>query len=100
MVPFLGQGACMAMEDAYTFGILAGKLSPDFKTIQNHYEALRLKRTNSIQSHSLLQGKIYHLENPVMVFLRNIFIRYTPSVKYRMSKIWDYDAHNEVRKHL
>ena len=100
MVPFLGQGACMAMEDAYTFGILAGKLSPDFKTIQNRYEALRLKRTNSIQSQSLLQGKIYHLENPVMVFFRNIFIRYTPSVKYRMSKIWDYDAHNEVRKHL
>ena len=33
-------------------------------------------------------------------FFRNIFIRYTPSVKYRMSKIWDYDAHNEVRKHL
>lgn len=100
MVPFLGQGACMAMEDAYTFGKLAGKFSPDFKTIQNLYETLRLKRTNSIQSQSLLQGKIYHLENPVMVFLRNTFIRYTPSVDYRMKRIWDYDVHNELDKHL
>ena len=98
MVPFLGQGGCMAIEDGYTFGMLVGKYQGNFRIVQQHYEKIRLKRTNKIQAQSLLQGKIYHLTNPVIVFFRNMFIRYTSVAKTNMKKIWNYDVDAEIKK--
>ena len=40
MVPFLGQGGCMAIEDAYTFGVLSGRLKGTFSEVQVAYEKL------------------------------------------------------------
>ena len=42
MVPFLGQGGCMALEDAYIFGKLI-KLNDSMKTSQIMYQKLRYK---------------------------------------------------------
>ena len=98
MVPFLGQGGCMAIEDGYTFGMLVGKYQGNLRIVQQHYEKIRLKRTNKIQAQSLLQGKIYHLTNPVIVFFRNMFIRHTSVAKTNMKKIWNYDVDAEIKK--
>ena len=66
MVPFLGQGGCMAIEDAYTFGVLAGRLKDTFGEVQIAYEKLRLERNNKIQSASVLQGQLNHIQNPII----------------------------------
>ena len=100
MVPFLGQGGCMAIEDAYTFGNLAIKLNCDFKKVQKIYEQIRLKRNNWIQSTSLFQGRLNHLSNPISIFLRNLIMRYTPILRMRTKKIWDYDADEKIKKAL
>ena len=100
MVPFLGQGGCMAIEDAYTFGVLAGKLKNDFKKIQSVYEKVRLKRNNKIQSTSMMQGKINHIKNPIGTFIRNLAMKHTSVMSKRTKKIWEYDANKELEKFL
>ena len=98
MVPFLGQGGCMAMEDGYTFGRLAGTNSDNFSKTQLEFERIRLDRKNMIQAASKTQGKIYHLENPIIVFFRNFFLKHTPVIKLRTQKIWAYKIDNEIEK--
>jgi len=100
MVPFLGQGGCMAIEDAYTFGFFAGKLDCDFKRTQILYEKVRLERNNKIQSASIMQGKLNHIKNPIAAFIRNLIMQYTPMIEMRTKKIWDHDADSELKKFL
>ena len=100
MVPFLGQGGCMAIEDAYTFGVLAGKLKNDFKKIQSVYEKVRLKRNNKIQSTSMTQGKLNHIKNPIAAFMRNLAMKHTSVISMRTKKIWEYDANKELERLL
>ena len=100
MVPFLGQGGCMAIEDAYTFGILSGKLGCDFNKVQPLYEKIRLQRNNWIQSASMLQGKLNHIKNPIAVFTRNLLMSYTPLLAKRTEKIWNYNVDEEISKAL
>ena len=38
IVPFLGQGGCMALEDAYIFGCLCHKFQSNFELIQKNYQ--------------------------------------------------------------
>ena len=100
MVPFLGQGACLAIEDAYAFGYLCYKLECKFDDVQKIYQSLRLTRGNKIQKMSLVQGKLNHLKNPFLVFLRNQLMMNTNIVYRRLKKIHEYNIHNEVKKIL
>ena len=96
MVPFLGQGACMAIEDAYTFAMLCKQNNGNFIDAQKPYDLLRSKRTKKMQKASMLQGKIYHMKNPLLVFARNSVMKYTNIPGNDLKKIHDYDAHQEV----
>jgi|TARA_B110000914_G_C15521394_1_gene477281 salicylate hydroxylase len=98
MVPFLGQGGCMAIEDAYTFAALAGRSSSDYKNTQILYQKIRLKRNNKIHATSMMQGKLNHIENSVLVFLRNLILKYTPIISIRLRGIWDYDVDEEIKQ--
>ena len=100
MVPFLGQGGCMAIEDAYTFAFFAGKLDCDFQRVQALYEKVRLDRNNKVQSTSMMQGKLNHIKNPVGAFIRNLIIQYTPMISIRTKNIWGYDVDAEIVKVL
>ena len=100
MVPFLGQGGCMAIEDAYTFGVLTGKLKSNFNEVQVAYEKLRLERNNKIQSASVLQGQLNHIQNPIIAIVRNLVMKHTPIVSIRTKKIWDYNADAAIEKFL
>ena len=100
MVPFLGQGACIAIEDAYTFGYLCYELKCEFEKVQRMYQLLRLKRDNKIQKMSLNQGKLKHLKNPFLVFLRNQLMKKTDIVSNRLKTIHNYDVHEETIKSL
>ena len=96
MVPFLGQGACMAIEDAYTFAMLCKHKNGNFTDVQNIYDLIRSERTKKIQKASMLQGKIYHMKNPMLVFARNSVMKYTNIPGNDLKRIHDYDAHKEV----
>mgnify|MGYP001208958739 FL=1 len=48
IVPFIGQGGCLALEDAYAFGQLIVSSKEDLKITQSAYEDLRLQRINKV----------------------------------------------------
>jgi len=96
IVPFIGQGGCMALEDAYAFGYLLSKHNNDIEIAQKNYQELRLKRIRSIHKSSLFQAKLNHLTNPFLVRLRNILMRYTGVISYRTKSIWSYDITAEL----
>ena len=99
MVPFLGQGGCMAIEDAYAFGILCKITNCDFAKAQNTYDSVRSKRTKKIQRMSMMQGKIYHMKNPLLVAARNAVMRYTNIPGNDLKRLHDYDVEDAIKVH-
>jgi salicylate hydroxylase len=100
MVPFLGQGGCMAMEDAYAFGILCKNTNYDFIKTQKIYDTIRGKRTKKIQKMSMMQGKIYHMKNPVLVSARNAVMRYTNIPGNDLKRIHEYDVEDAIKVYM
>ena len=99
IVPFIGQGGCLALEDAYIFGRLLTKYNSDIIKAQNAYEAMRIKRINTIANMSLKQGQLNHISNPIIVFLRNFVMKHFHSLALKSirEKIWNYDPVEEIR---
>jgi salicylate hydroxylase len=100
MVPFLGQGACLAIEDSYSFAMACKALITSIENAQEAYDCVRSKRTKKIQQLSMMQGKIYHLKNPILVSARNAVIKHTNIPGSDLKRIHDYDAHVEMQIHL
>ncbi len=75
--PNMGQGACMAIEDA---AILASCLEKNPEPAQAFlaFEKRRLSRTRKIVNDSWRLGKISQLENPLLMSLRDAFFRMIP----------------------
>ncbi|MEK9780330.1 MAG: FAD-dependent monooxygenase [Gammaproteobacteria bacterium] len=98
IVPFIGQGGCLALEDAYVFGNLLIKYHSDIHKAQNLYESLRLERIKKISNLSLRQGFLNHLSNPLMVFLRNFVMKFFPYFAMRSikSNVWNYDSRHYI----
>lgn len=75
--PNLGQGACMAIEDAVVLAnCIDANDSPEIAFVK--YEQQRLVRTTKIVNTSYQMGKVAQVKNPLLVMLRNTLIRYTP----------------------
>ncbi|MEV6241285.1 FAD-dependent monooxygenase [Lentzea sp. NPDC051838] len=71
MVPYLGQGACMALEDAVTLASVDGDLV--------RYDALRRPRAQTLWKASKLAGKFgIEVRSPVALALRNFAYRALP----------------------
>lgn len=75
--PNLGQGACLAIEDAAE---LAQYLTIDEHIERNLklFENKRLKRVIRMVMESWSLGKIAQMENPLMCFFRNTIVKATP----------------------
>lgn len=75
--PNLGQGACLALEDAC---ILAGCMSPggDMAAAFHRFEAIRRRRCDAIQRASRLMGHIIQVESPFLGAARDLALRLTP----------------------
>ena len=99
IVPFIGQGACLALEDAYAFGNLLIKYDADINKAQKAYENIRIKRIKAVANLSLRQGYLNHISNPFVIFLRNCVMRYLPSLAMKSirKKVWNYDLESEIR---
>jgi salicylate hydroxylase len=64
MLPFLAQGAAMAIEDSYA---LAHCLATDnnTRTALEHYQKLRLTRTRNIQLAARKNANLYHMSSRI-----------------------------------
>lgn len=60
VLPFLAQGAAMAIEEAATLAILLRQDQPDIPQILSTYEKQRLGRATRVQTEARTNGRIYH----------------------------------------
>ena len=96
IVPFMGQGGCLALEDAFVFSELVSKFKNDFSKIQYAYEKIRLKRIKKIKARSEIQGHLNHIKNPFFILCRNLIMKFSPIIPTIVKDIWDYDASIEI----
>jgi len=45
---------------------------------------------------SLMQGRLNHIKNPFLVYLRNQLMKKTDIVSNRLKTIHNYDVHKEI----
>ena len=64
MLPFLGQGAAMAFEDAYVLSRELCRSPEDVARALRAYEAERIPRTAQAQLAARKQAKVFHLTSP------------------------------------
>lgn len=63
MLPFLSQGAAMAIEDAYVLAAALAHFDGDLALALPAYEAERLPRTARVQLEARERGRTYHIAN-------------------------------------
>ena len=73
MLPYLAQGAALAIEDAVTLAACLVELPRDPSTAFRNYEALRRPRAARVQSLARRYGWLYHLRGPLRV-ARNLVL--------------------------
>ena len=98
IVPFIGQGGCLALEDASIFGNLVSLYKNDYLKIQEAYKRIRLPRVKKIHHSSISQGRLNHIKNPILKIVRNFMMKYTNIISITTSKIWNYDPSSEIKK--
>lgn len=89
--PNLGQGGCMAMEGAYTLAKAIERYGLGPQAFQR-YEDLHFPRAKRIVLESRRLGVIGQLSQPLLIALRNLAFRCTPSslAMKLMSKYFEY----------
>ncbi|OQO94691.1 hypothetical protein B1813_00880 [Saccharomonospora piscinae] len=81
VTPDIGQGACLAIEDAVVLGIaLAGAEEPD--SALRAYDAARRPRTQKLAQISGRSARVQQTRNPVGAGLRDLLIRLMPARAY------------------
>jgi salicylate hydroxylase len=89
MLPFLAQGAGMAIEDAAVLADCFGKYGDDPADALRAYEAARRNRTERAQQASRKQSRIYSLTGPEAL-VRNMAMRVAGGEKLRSRYDWLY----------
>ena len=74
--PNLGQGACQAIEDAFVLAECLAKYEVNQAFLE--YQKMRIDKAHSIVKTSWIIGKIAHLNNPLLITLRNQILELTP----------------------
>jgi 2-polyprenyl-6-methoxyphenol hydroxylase-like FAD-dependent oxidoreductase len=75
--PNLGQGACQAIEDAYTLGKCLEN-TDDIQYAFRQYEKKRMKKAHLVVNMSWQMGILAHLENRIGVWVRNKMLQHAP----------------------
>lgn len=89
MLPFLAQGAGMAIEDAAVLAHFLGHFRDDPADALRGYEGARRHRTDRAQAMSRKQGRIYGLSGPEAL-LRNLAMRAMGGEKLLARQDWLY----------
>ncbi len=91
--PNLGQGGCMALEDALVLAkSIKGETS--LRAALRLYESRRINRTRHIQKRSLLMGYIGQWQNPIFVTGRHIVTRMLPAkiFEHNLRRVYAYQT--------
>jgi 2-polyprenyl-6-methoxyphenol hydroxylase-like FAD-dependent oxidoreductase len=92
MTPNLGQGACMAIEDAVVLARALGD-APELGTALRAYEEMRRTRTDRVVAQSRRFGRIAQWSNGLARAARNAIMRATPGVTERQLRwLYAFDA--------
>lgn len=92
MLPFLAQGACMAIEDGYVLTQCLAR-SEDVNTALQTYETVRKPRVSRVQLGARERGKSLHLADPQAVAERNARNAHDPQLRAReMEWIYSHDV--------
>ncbi|MGB8315310.1 MAG: FAD-dependent monooxygenase, partial [Aestuariivirga sp.] len=88
-LPYLAQGAAMALEDACVLAqLIRNSAAPE--TAFSEFAKRRHARTGAIQNRSRQLGKIYHAAG-VMRHIRNLVLKTTPPSSFLKQVSWIYD---------
>ncbi len=98
IVPFIGQGGCLALEDAFIFGNLVSLYENDYSKIQAAYKKIRLPRVKKIHYSSITQGRLNHINNPILKIVRHFMMKYTNIISITTNGIWNYNPASEIKK--
>ena len=90
MLPFLAQGAAMAIEDAAILADQMARLPDDPATAMRRYERARKKRTARVQRAAASNGRVYHL-TAGEAWARNLFLRIAGGKMLLRRYNWLYD---------
>lgn len=77
VTPDLGQGACLALEDAVVLAACL-RAEPDVAAALETYERRRVPRARFIERHSRMMGTLGQLSRPGPCRLRDALVRWTP----------------------
>jgi salicylate hydroxylase len=72
MLPYIGQGACMAIEDSYILAAAIAQMPEKLGEALRHYERLRLPRTRRAVLGARARGEEMHLASPWAQLKRNV----------------------------
>ena len=92
--PNLGQGGCMALEDALVLATCVSR-GASVVTALRRYESLRRTRTRHIQQRSLLMGNLGQWENPLVVRGRHVATNLLPAgiFERNLKRLYSYNVH-------
>jgi salicylate hydroxylase len=90
MVPFLAQGAGMAIEDAAVLAQCLENSGEDAAPALRRYEGLRRGRTRRVQRAALNTGRIYHRDG-ASAFMRDTAMKMLGGERLRARYDWLYD---------
>jgi salicylate hydroxylase len=90
MLPFLAQGAAMAIEDAAVLADQMARLPDDPASAMRRYERARRKRTARVQRAAASNGRVYHL-TAGEAWARNMLLRVAGGKMLLRRYNWLYD---------
>jgi salicylate hydroxylase len=90
MLPFVAQGAAMAIEDAAVAAQCLARMPDDPAAALQTYSAVRRGRTRKVQRLAARNGKRYHLSGAAAVF-RNMAMRLAGGERLLQHYDWLYD---------
>jgi salicylate hydroxylase len=96
-LPFMAQGACMAIEDAAVLAeCVRATADGKIAAALARYESLRRERTAGIQLGSRRNAGLYHMRAPAS-WLRNLRLRAGRGLGGQIQPLYGYDAFAEAR---
>jgi 2-polyprenyl-6-methoxyphenol hydroxylase-like FAD-dependent oxidoreductase len=95
VLPYLAQGAALAIEDAVTLATCLKELKGDASTAFPRYEAARKQRAERVAERSERNGRHYHMAGALRV-ARNLMLRYRPGERLLGRFDWLYGESDEV----
>jgi salicylate hydroxylase len=102
MVPFLAQGACQGMEDAWVLATMLEHYVDDPMAGLQEYEQRRRPRTTRVQSGARAMVKLVHESEPERIKARNGrwkgMQHIDPMAEATWSFVWEYNVLEEVKR--